>query len=132
MSFFADYFAALDGPAPLSSLEYVADHAEFVIHWSSDGRLSEFTGGKEDLRQFIEAGNDWRGWRHHIFWEASDGDTEFAAGETRHDDGRRIGTYVVWAQLDDDRKMVRYFAARTPVESFSALGTAASEAGAGP
>jgi hypothetical protein len=128
MSFFAEYFAALDGPVPLSSLEYVADDLEFVIHWSSDGRLSEFTGGKEDLRQFIEAGSDWRGWHHHIFWEASDGDTEFAAGETRHGDGRRIGSYVCWAQLDDQRKVVRYFAARTPIESFSALGTVAAEA----
>ena len=121
MSFFEDYFAALDGSDPFSSLEFVADDVQFVIHWSNDGTIAELTGGREDLRRFIAAGEDWRSWRHHILWSARDGDTEFASGETRYDDGRPIGTYVVWARLDDDGRMVRYFAARTPIDTFSAL-----------
>ena len=122
MSFFARYFAALDGPDPFSSLDFVAEDVQFVIHWSNDGQIAEFTGGREDLRRFIEAGDDWREWRHHIFWSARDGDTEFALGETRYDDGRRIGTYMVFAQLDGDGRMMRYFAARTPIGAFSAAG----------
>jgi hypothetical protein len=121
MSFFADYFAALDGPDPFSSLDLVADDVQFVIHWSNDGQIAEFTGGKDDLRRFIEAGDDWRDWRHHILWAGRDGATEFAAGETRYDDGRRIGTYMVFAQLGADGRMVRYFAARTPVTAFSTI-----------
>jgi SnoaL-like domain len=123
MSFFEQYFAALDGADPFSSLEFVADDVQFCIHWSNDGSISEFTGGREDLRRFIEAGDDWRNWRHHILWSARDGDTEFAAGETRYGDGRPIGTYMVFAQLDEDGRMVRYFAARTPVTDFRGLGT---------
>jgi hypothetical protein len=122
VSFFEQYFAALDGPDPFSSLDFVAEDLRFVIHWSNDGQIAEFTGGREDLRRFIEAGDDWREWRHHIFWSARDGDSEFAAGETRYEDGRRIGTYMVFAQLDGDGRMVRYFAARTPISEFSAVG----------
>jgi hypothetical protein len=122
MTFFERYFAALDGPDPLSSLDLVAEDVRFVIHWSNEGKVAEFTGGREDLRRFIEAGDEWREWRHHIFWSARDGDSEFAAGETRYGDGRRIGTYMVFAQLDEDGRMVRYFAARTPVSEFSTIG----------
>jgi hypothetical protein len=122
VSFFEQYFAALDGPDPFSSLDFVAEDVQFVIHWSNDGQIAEFTGGREDLRRFIEAGDDWREWRHHIFWSAREGDTEFAFGETRYDDGRRIGTFMVVAQLDDDGRMTRYMAARTPITEFSAVG----------
>ena len=121
MSFFERYFAALDGPDPFSSLDLVAEDVQWCIQWSVGTKISELTGGKEDLRRFIEAGDDWRGWRHHILFSASDGDGELAVGETRYDDGRRIGTYTVFAQLDSDGRMVRYMAARTPIEQFSAV-----------
>jgi hypothetical protein len=122
VSFFERYFALLDGPDPFSSLELVADDLRFSIHWSADGRSREFTGGREELSRFIEAGEDWRDWRHHVFWSACEGDTEFAFGETRYDDGRRIGTFMVVAQLGEDGRMVRYMAARTPVTAFTAVG----------
>jgi hypothetical protein len=122
VSFFERYFALLDGADPFSSLDLVADDVRFSIHWSADGRSREFTGGRQELRGFIEAGEDWRDWRHHILWSAREGDTEFAFGETRFDDGRRIGTFMVVAQLDEDGRMTRYMAARTPITEFSAVG----------
>jgi hypothetical protein len=128
VSFFERYFAALDGPDPFSSLDFVAQDVRFVIHWSADGKTTEFTGGREDLRRFIEAGQEWRGWRHHVLFSGRDGDSEFAAGETRYEDGRRIGTYMVFAQLDDEGRMVRYMAARTPVDHFSTLEPSSAQA----
>jgi hypothetical protein len=122
MTFFERYFAALDGSDPLSSLELVDDELRFSIHWAADGKSREFVGGRDELKQFIEAGDDWRGWRHHIFRSAREGETEFALGETRYDDGRRIGTFVVVAQIGADGRMVRYMAARTPVTEFSTIG----------
>lgn len=126
MGFFERYFAALDGPDPMSALEFVAPDVQFSILWSQDGKASEFVGGWEDLRRFTEAGEDWRSWRHHILWSSTDGESEFAAGETRYEDGTKIGTYMVFAQLDAAGRMVRYMAARTPVENFSTLEAAAA------
>jgi hypothetical protein len=122
MSFFARYFAALDGPDPLSSLALVADDVEFVIFWAADdGRHSarQLTGGVGELRSMIEAGGDMSGWAHHILSSAVVDGVEFAQGETRTDAGERIGTFLCSAQLDADGRMTRYLVARSPAIAFS-------------
>ena len=67
MTFFERYFERLDGPDPHSSLELVADDVEFSIQWAAgdDRRSSQFLGGLEELRGFIDAG-DTNGWAHHV------------------------------------------------------------------
>src|SRR5947209_15308595 len=82
-TFFARYFELLDGPDPHSSLELVADDVEFSIQWAADGsrKSSQFLGGREELRGFIEAG-DTSGWAHHVVHSGVSGDIEFALGET--------------------------------------------------
>jgi hypothetical protein len=56
-----------------------------------------------------------REWRVPDDLHFTDGDVEFALGETRYDDsGERIGTFLAVAQLDDDGRMRRYMVARTP------------------
>ena len=114
MSYFERYFAALDGPEPYSSLELVADDIEFAIEWAAgeDRKASQLRGGKAELRAFIDAG-DMDGWAHYVVWSARDGDTEFALGETRWDDGRFIGTFLAVAHLDADERMTRYMVARS-------------------
>jgi hypothetical protein len=121
MTFFERYFAALDGPDPHTSLALVADDAQFTIQWADgDGPGSrQFTGGREDLRRFIDAG-DMRDWAHHVLFSGTTGDVEFALGETRYDDGTRIGTFLAVAQLDGDGRMVRYMVARSPAIAFEA------------
>ena len=120
MTFFERYFAALDGPDPHSSLELVADELEFSIQWAAgdDRRSRQFTGGIAELRAFIDAG-DTSGWAHHVVSSGSDGDVEFALGETRTDAGERIGTFLAVAQLDRDGRMVRYMVARSPAIAFA-------------
>jgi hypothetical protein len=121
VTFFERYFAALDGPDPRSSLELVAAHAEFTIQWAdgADARSRQFVGGREELRRFIDAG-DMREWAHHILFSGTAGDVEFALGETRYDDGTRIGTFLAVAQLDAEGRMVRYMVARSPAIAFEA------------
>ena len=121
MSFFERYFAALDGPDPHASLELVADDVEFSIQWARDAdRASrQFVGGRAELRAFIDAG-DMGGWAHHVLHSAATGDVEFALGETRYDDGERIGTFLAVAELDRDGRMVRYMVARSPALAFDA------------
>ena len=121
MTFFERYFAALDGPDPHSSLELVADDAEFTIQWAdgADAKSRQFVGGREELRRFIDAG-DMRDWAHHVLVSGTAGDVEFALGETRYDDGTRIGTFLAVAQLDAEGRMVKYMVARSPAIAFEA------------
>jgi hypothetical protein len=117
--FFERYFAALDGPDPHSSLELVAADLEFSIQWArgTDRASRQLVGGREELRAFIDAG-DMREWAHHVLFGGTAGDVEFALGETRHDGGERIGTFLAVAQLDADGRMARYMVARSPAIAF--------------
>jgi hypothetical protein len=120
VTFFERYFERLDGDDPFSSLELVAPDVEFSIQWaaSDDRRSSQFVGGLEQLRGFVEAG-DMEGWAHHVVFSGTDGDVEFALGETRWDSsGERIGTFLCVAQLDDEGRMRRYMVARSPALVF--------------
>jgi len=119
-TFFERYFGLLDGPEPHSSLDLVADDVEFSIQWAGDAsrKSSQFLGGIEELRGFIDAG-DMGGWAHYVTHSGVDGDVEFALGETRWDNGERIGTFLAVAELDDSGRMCRYMVARTPALEFS-------------
>jgi len=57
-----------------------------------------------------------------VVWSAGSGDVEFALGETRWEDGRRIGTFTAVAQLGPDGRMVRYLTARSPLIEFDTKG----------
>jgi hypothetical protein len=112
----------LDGPEPASSLELVSADVEFSIQWANgvDRRSTQFVGGREELRGFIDAG-DTTGWAHHILFSGAARGVEFALGETRYDDsGERIGTFLAVAQLDDEGRMRRYMVARSPAMAFDA------------
>jgi hypothetical protein len=121
MSFFERYFEALDGPEPYASLDLVSDEVSFAIEWAigDDRKATQLRGGKPQLREFIDAG-DMDGWAHHVVHTAIDGDTEFALGETRWDDGRFIGTFLAVAHLDADGRMDRYMVGRSPAITFPA------------
>jgi hypothetical protein len=118
MSFLERYFAALDGPDRFSSLDMVAEDAEFSIQWATeDGRSRQLVGGRDELQRFVEA-DDMRGWAHYIVAGSADGNVEFAVGETRYDDGRRISTFAVTVELDEEGRMRRYMVARSPAIVF--------------
>lgn len=118
-TFFERYFELLDGPDPHRSLELVADDLEFSIQWAADGsrKSSQFVGGREQLRGFIDAG-DTEGWAHYVLHSRVSGNIEFALGETRWDSGERIGTFLAVAELDESGRMRRYMVARSPVLAF--------------
>jgi hypothetical protein len=88
MTFFERYFAALDGPDPHSSLDLVAADVAFSIQWAAgdDRKSRQFTGGREDLRGFIDAG-DMDGWAPHVLHGGTEGDVEVRPRRDAH--GRR-------------------------------------------
>ena len=118
-AFFVRYFELLDGPNPHSSLDLVADDLEFSIQWAADGtrKSSQFVGGRDELRGFIDAG-DTSGWAHYVLHSRVSGNVEFALGETRWDNGERIGTFLAVAELNESGRMRRYMVARSPVLAF--------------
>ena len=97
----------------------MADDVEFSIQWAADGtrKSSQFTGGRDELRGFIDAG-DTEGWAHYVLHSGVSGNMEFALGETRWDSGERIGTFLAVAELDESGRMRRYMVARSPVLAF--------------
>jgi hypothetical protein len=119
MSYFERYFQALDGPEPYSSRDHGSDQVELASERANgpDPTGAQLRGGKPELRAFIDAG-DMDGWAHYVIWSATDGDTEFALGETRWDDGRHIGTFLAVAHLDADGRMDRYMVGRSPAIRF--------------
>jgi hypothetical protein len=121
MTFFERYFEALDGPDPHSSLALVAEDVRFAIQWAAgeDRSSRQFVGGRDELRAFIDAG-DMHDWAHYILFSGTEGDVEFALGETRFESGERIGTFLAVAQLDAEGRMVRYMVARSPAIAFEA------------
>lgn len=122
MSFFARYFAALDGPDPYSSLDMVADDLEFAIEWApgTDRKSYQIRGGRAELRAFIDSGE--RGeWTHYVLHSAAEDRTEFALGETRRPGGERVATFVAVAEFGDDGRMRRYLVARSPAIAFGGI-----------
>jgi hypothetical protein len=113
--FFERYFEALDGPEPLSALDFVSDDLEFSILFSTktDERSRQFVGGPDELRSFTEVG-DMEGWAHHILAAAVVDGVEIVLGETRRDDGTHLGTFVNAGRIGEDGRMTHYLTARSP------------------
>ena len=90
MTFFERYFERLDGPKACSSLDLVAEDVEFSIQWATgaDRRSSEFLGGLQQLRGFIDAG-DMEGWAHYVMFERQRTATSSSPSASRA--GRRRG-----------------------------------------
>src|SRR6201987_2196315 len=103
MSFFERYFAAVDGPDPYSSLDMVADDLEFAIEWATgtDRKSYQITGGRAELRAFIDAGGGGE-WTNYVLHSAASDGREFALGETRRPDGERVATFVAVAEFGGD------------------------------
>jgi hypothetical protein len=119
--FFERYFAALDGPDPMSALELVSDELRFALLFSTDASSHnrQVLGGRDELAAYIRRRGA-PGWRHHIIGVAVDGDVELAWGETRYPDGGLAATFVGAARLDADGKLERYITGRTPAIRFPA------------
>src|SRR5437588_11518639 len=110
MTFFEHYFERLDGPDPYSSLELVCDDVEMAIQWAGAAarKSSQFLGGRDELRGFIDAG-DTSGWAHHILFGATQGDVEFVLGATRWDESSEpMGAVLAVAGLDENCRTSRY------------------------
>ena len=99
-----DYFARLDGSAPLTGLELVEPDIEFLLALP-DG---EVTGsGRDDLGAYI-SGRPSVGRRHDVIRRSVDGDLEMVYGIVVEGDGRGTGAFVSVGLVSPNGLLARY------------------------
>ena len=102
----ARYYARLDGPAPASALDLVADDLQFCFA-RPDRRIE---GTRADLAAYIEERPHLA---HRLVRLARDGDVELAVGESVDGD-TCLGTFLASVRTDVDGRIDRYLAAFYP------------------
>lgn len=109
-TFLPVYFEKLDAGEDIVPM--LAPDFTFSLLWSTGEAASEFAGGFDEFDGYL-AQRDPDGQLHHISNSLRDGRTEVASGwTTRH--GEPLGTFVFAVELDEEERVRRLFAARTP------------------
>jgi hypothetical protein len=85
----------------------------FSILWADENGAHEFAGGLDEYRGYLEQ-REAEGQLHHVVFGAREGRSEVVRGyTTRH--GEELGRFAMFADLDDEGRAERFFAARTLV-----------------
>jgi hypothetical protein len=109
-TFLPRYLETLDS-TPDRVLPLLSPEIRFTVLWSVDGEAREFAGGMRELEEYY-AQRKADGQMHHLELAQRHGDTEVALGyTTKH--GRRLATFTMAAQVDDQGRAVRLYASRT-------------------
>ena len=117
--FLPRYLETLD-TTPDRVLPMLSPEIQFSVLWSVDGEAKEFAGGMPELEAYF-AQREPDGQLHHVEVSRREGDTEVALGHTtKH--GRRLATFTMAAQVDDQGRAVRLYAARTTALPFAPVG----------
>jgi hypothetical protein len=115
-----EYYARLDGSDPSSVLDLLAPDYAFTIVFVTDaGEAIDFSGGRKELEDYL-AQRDGAGLRHHALVERSSGPVELMLGMTTQD-GAPLATFMNSVELDEQARVRRSFAARSPSLSFDSL-----------
>jgi hypothetical protein len=108
--FLPRYLETLDS-TPDRVLPLLSPEIRFTVLWSAGGEAREFAGGIHELEEYY-AQREPDGQQHHLELVQRDGNTEVALGyTTKH--GERFATFTMAAQVDDEGRAVRLYAART-------------------
>jgi hypothetical protein len=109
IAFLPDYFARLDAGEDV--VELLASGFTFSLLWSGPDGAHEFAGGLEEFLAYM-AQRDPAGQRHHIHHSLREGSVELVSGwTTRY--GEPLGTFLFAADVADDGRARRLYAART-------------------
>jgi hypothetical protein len=109
-TFLPAYFEKLDAGEDVVPL--LAPDFAFSLLWAADDGAREFVGGFDEFRGYLEQ-REPDGQLHHIKLSIRQGRTEVASGwTTRY--GEPLGTFTFAVELDEDERVRRLFAARTP------------------
>lgn len=109
-TFLPSYLATLD-ETPLDVLPMLAPGFSFTVLWDDEAGAREFSGGLDEFHGYL-AQRKADGQLHHVVESARSGSLEVALGRTtRH--GETLATFTMAAQVDDEGRAEKLFAART-------------------
>lgn len=109
-TFLPRYLETLDR-SPLEVLPMLAPNFTFSVLWDDEHGAKEWNGGLAVFHGYL-AQRDADGYAHHVYSATRDGALEVALGKTtRH--GALVATFTMAAQLDEEGRAERLFAART-------------------
>lgn len=109
-TFLRTYLETLDR-SPLDVLPMLAPDFAFSVLWDDEHGAKEWNGGFDEFHGYL-AQRDSEGYAHHVFSCTRTGDLEVALGKTtRHE--ALVATFTMAAQLDEQGRAQRLFAART-------------------
>jgi hypothetical protein len=109
-TFLPTYLEKLDR-SPLDVLPMLAPDFAFSVLWDDEQGAKEWNGGLDEFHGYLEQ-RDPEGYAHHVYSSTRTGDIEVALGKTtRH--GALVATFTMAAQLDEEGRAEKLFAART-------------------
>jgi hypothetical protein len=109
-TFLPTYLETLDR-SPLEVLPMLAPGFAFSVLWDDEHGAKEWNGGLDEFHGYL-AQREPEGYAHHVHSASRDGTLEVVLGKTtRH--GALVATFTMAAQLDEQGRAQKLFAART-------------------
>lgn len=110
--FLTKWFEIMDSDTPSRILDLIDDGFTFSILFSTDGRATDFAGGREAMEGYL-AQREKGTLTHHPLAVSSTGRTEFYLGEVRRG-GEVVANYVAAGQVGASGLLERLIIGRSP------------------
>ncbi|MEV6639014.1 nuclear transport factor 2 family protein [Amycolatopsis sp. NPDC051371] len=110
--FLTKWFEIMDSDAPSRILDLITDDFTFSILFSTDGRATDFAGGREAMEGYL-AQREKNTLTHHPLDVSSTGHGEFYLGEVRRA-GEVVATFVAAGQVGASGRLERLIIGRSP------------------
>ena len=110
--FLTKWFEIMDSDTPSRILDLIDDDFTFSILFSTDGRATDFAGGREAMEGYL-AQREKGTLTHHPLAVSSSGNAEFYLGEVRRA-GEVVANYVAAGQVGASGKLERLIIGRSP------------------
>ncbi|MEU5262908.1 nuclear transport factor 2 family protein [Amycolatopsis sp. NPDC021455] len=114
--FLTKWFEIMDSDTPSRILDLIDDDFTFSILFSTDGRATDFAGGREAMEGYL-AQREKGTLTHHPLEVSSAGRAEFYLGEVRRG-GEVVANYVAAGQVGASGRLERLIIGRSPAVRF--------------
>ncbi len=127
--FLSAWFEIMDSDTPSRILDLIDDDFSFSILFSTDGVATDFAGGREAMRGYLDQ-REKGTLTHHPLAVSSVGRDEFYLGEVRRA-GLAVANFVAAGQVTADGRLSRLLIGRSPAVRFAEGGVDVQPGAAG-